>query len=113
MTQVKKYLTWEQTEYPIQWDDARNPQGILYTWEEVFVLIEVLEGVKSGGHKDYHDAYKHLKPEKKEVIIKLIARVKGEDFKEEKARQKGIKVTAEDIELVLQEVLHIQVNKIG
>lgn len=106
MAQVKKYLTWEQTEYPIQWDN--NP----YVWEEVFVLIEVLEGVRSGGHKDYHDAYKHLKPEKQKVLIKLVAKVKGEEFSEEKYKQEGIKVTAEDIELVMKEVLNIQVNKV-
>lgn len=106
MAQVKKYLTWEQTEYPIQWDN--NP----YTWDEVFVLIEILEGVQGGGHKDYHDAYKHLKPEKKKVVIKLIAKVKGQEFVEEKYKQEDIKVTAEDIELIMKEVLNIQVNKV-
>jgi len=106
MTQVKQYLTWDQVEYPIQWDN--NP----YTWDEVFILIEVLEGVRSGGHKDYHDAYKHLKPEKKRVLIKLVARIKGEDYKVEKYKQEDVKVTAEDIELVLKEVLQIQVNKV-
>lgn len=111
MAQVKKYLTWEQTEYPIRWDDAKNPQGLLYTWDEVFVLIEILEGVK-GGHKDYHDAYKHLKPEKKKTLIKLVARVKGEEYKEEKYKQEDIDVTIEDIELVMKEVLNIQVKKV-
>lgn len=106
MAQVKQYLTWEQTEHPIQWDD--NP----YIWEDVFVLIEILEGVRSGGHKDYHDAYKHLKPEKKKVLIKLVAKVKGEEFSEEKYKQEDISVTAADIELVLKEVLNIHVNKV-
>lgn len=106
MTQVKQYLTWEQTTYPIQWDN--NP----YTWDEVFVLIEVLEGVKGGGHKDYHDAYKHLKPEKKKVLIKLVAKIKGEEYKEEKYKQEEIKITAEDIELAINEVLNIQVKKV-
>lgn len=105
MAQVKKYLTWDQTEYPIEWDN--NP----YTWEEVFVLIEVAQAV-GGGHLSPHDAYKHLSDEKKKVIIKVIAKVKGEKFKEEKYKQENIKVTAEDVELVLKEVLHIQVNKV-
>ena len=104
MAQVKKYLTWDQTEYPIQWDN--NP----YTWEEVFVLIEVAQAI-SGGHLP-HDAYKHLEQEKKKVLIKVIAKVKGEEFSEEKYKQDNISVTAEDIELVLKEVLHIQVNKV-
>ncbi len=104
MAQVKKYLTWDQTEYPIQWDN--NP----YTWEEVFVLIEVAEAI-GGGHTP-HDAYKHLEERKKKVLIKVIAKVKGEEFSEEKYKQENIKVTTEDIELVLKEVLHIQVNKV-
>lgn len=105
MTQVKQYLTWEQTEYPIQWDN--NP----YTWDEVFVLIEVAQTVRVSGHTP-HDAYKHLEEKKKKVVIKLIAKVKGVEYKEEKFKQDDVKVTAEDIELVLKEVLHIQVNKV-
>lgn len=105
MAQVKKYLTWEQTEYPIQWDN--NP----YTWDEVFVLIEVLEGIRSGGgNYNPHDAYKHLKPEKKRVLVKLIATVKGEDHQQEKYKQDDITITAEDIQLVASKVLNIQVN---
>ena len=105
MAQVKKYLTWEQTEYPIQWDN--NP----YTWDEVFVLIEIAQAVGGGGYTP-HDAYKHLDEKKKKVLIKVIARVKGEEFSEEKYKQDGIEVTAEDIELVLKEVLNIQVKNI-
>ena len=104
MTQTKKYLTWDQTEYPIQWDN--NP----YTWDEVFVLIEVLETVQGGG--GYHDAYKHLEPEKKKTLIKLIAKVKGEKFEEEKYKQNKISVKVEDIELVIKEVLKIEVKKV-
>jgi hypothetical protein len=106
MAQVKKYLTWEQTEYPIQWDN--NP----YTWDEVFVLIEVADAIGGGGGYTPHDAYKHLEEKKKKVVIKLIAKVKGVEYNEEKFKQDDIKVTAEDIELVLKEVLHIQVNKV-
>lgn len=104
MTQTKQYLTWEQTQYPIQWDN--NP----YTWEEVFVLIEIAEQIGGGGN--YQDVYKHLEPKKKKVLIKLIAKVKGEEFVEEKYKQEDINVTAQDIELVLKEVLHIQINKL-
>tara|TARA_R110000868_G_scaffold224494_1_gene476626 strand:- start:958 stop:1275 length:318 start_codon:yes stop_codon:yes gene_type:complete len=105
MAQVKKYLTWEQTEYPIQWDN--NP----YTWDEVFVLIEIAEAIGSGGGYTPHDAYKHLEERKKKILIKVIAKVKGEEFKEEKYKQGEITVTAEDIELVLKEVLNVQMKK--
>lgn len=101
---MKKYLTWEQTEYPIRWDS--NP----YKWEEVFVLIGIAQAV-AGGHKPY-DAYQHLDQKDKEVVIKLVARVKGKKYKEEKKKRKNIEVTASDIELVLKEVLQVQVNNI-
>lgn len=104
MAQVKQYLTWEQTQYPIRWDS--NP----YKWDEVFVLIGLLQG--AGGHGDYHNAYKHLEQEDKKVLIKLIAKVKGEDHKSEKYKQENIRITAEDIQLVVQEVLNIKLNKI-
>ncbi len=105
MAQVKQYLTWDQTQYPIQWDN--NP----YTWDEVFVLIEVLEQVVSGGHTP-HDAYHKLEPKKKKILIKLIATVKGEDYKSEKYKQENINLTVEDIQLVAKQVLNVKVDKL-
>jgi len=105
MAQVKQYLTWEQTQYPIQWDN--NP----YTWDEVFVLIEVLEQIQGGGgYYEPHNAYKHLEEKKKKVLIKLIATVKGEEYKEEKYKQQDIVITAEDIQLIAKKVLNIDVK---
>lgn len=102
MTQVQQYLTWEQTQYPIQWDN--NP----YEWEDVFVLIEIAEAV-GGGHK-HIDAYKNLDKEKRKRVIKLVAVIKGEEYKEEKFAQNDIKITADDIKLVLKEVLQVHIN---
>lgn len=101
---AQEQLTWGQTQYPIQWDN--NP----YTWDEVFVVIGLAQSV-SGGHAP-HDAYKHLKPEKKKVLIKLIAKIKGEEIELEKYKVDDIRVTASDVELVLKEVLNIQVNQV-
>lgn len=102
---MKQYLTWEQTQYPIQWD--QNP----YTWEEVFVLIGIVQAAAGGGHK-HHDAYKHLDQKEKDIVIRLVAKVKGKKYKNVKKKQQNIEVTASDIELVLKEVLQIQVNNI-
>lgn len=104
MSQQKIYLTWEQTQYPIQWD--QNP----YKWEDVFVLLEILEAV-GGGH-GHLDAYRKLDKEKRKKVIKLIATVKGEEYKEEKFVQEDLKVAVEDIELVLKEVLNVKVSKV-
>ncbi len=104
MTQEGQYLTWEQTQYPVQWDD--NP----YTWDEVFAVAKVARSV--GGGYSPHDAYKNLKPEEKRVVIRLVARIKGQEFKLEKEKVDDIQVTASDVELVLKEVLNIQVNQV-
>lgn len=103
MAQVKQYLTWDQTEYPIQWDN--NP----YTWDEVFILLEVAQAAGGGG---YQQAYQKLDKEKKKKLIRLIAKVKGEEFKEEKYVQEDIEVIAKDIELVVNEILVPKVKKV-
>lgn len=100
---VKKYLTWDQIEYLIQWDS--NP----YTWDEVYVLIEVIE--EAGGlGGPIGPAYEKLPEEKKKKLIKLILKVKGEKIEEEKYKQNDIKVIAKDIEVTAQKVLGIKIN---
>lgn len=104
MTQVKQYLTWDQTEYQIQWDN--NP----YTWDEVFILLEILE--QAGGGGGYGGAYLKLEKDKKKKLIKLIARVKGEEFEEEKYVNEDVNVIARDIEIIINEVFKTNVKKI-
>ena len=101
---TKKYLEWDQTEYPIQWDN--NP----YLWEDVAILLEVLEGVGTVGPIE---TYKKLDEKKKKRLITLIAKVRGEEFKEEKYVQEDIDVIIKDIEIVTKEVLGIdlKINK--
>ncbi len=102
MTQVKQYLTWDQTTYPIQWDN--NP----YTWDEVFILLEIAQAGGGG----YGQAYQKLEKEKKKKLIKLIAKVRGEEFKEEKYVNEDVDVIAKDIEIVINEVLGAKVKKV-
>jgi len=100
---IKKYLTWDQLEYLIQWDS--NP----YTWDEVYVLIEVIE--EAGGlGGPIGPAYEKLPEEKKRKLIKLIVKVKGEKIEEEKYMQNDIKVIAKDIQLTAKEVLGIEIK---
>lgn len=100
---IKKYLTWDQIEYLIQWDS--NP----YTWDEVYVLIEVIE--EAGGlGGPIGPAYEKLPEEKKRKLIKLIVKVKGEKIEEEKYMQNDIKVIAKDIQLTAKEVLGIEIK---
>jgi len=99
---TKQYLTWEQTEYDIQWNN--NP----YTWDEVFILLEIVEEILGGGVPS--EAYQKLEKEKKKRLITLIAKVRGEEFKEEKYVQEDIKVIVKDIEIVAKEVLGIELK---
>lgn len=103
MTEYKKlYLTWDQVRYPIQWDS--NP----YTWDEVFVLIEIAESIGNGG--DFPDIYGGLDKKKKKILIKLVARINGEDYKEEKYKREDIKVIAKGVKVAIKEALNIDIK---
>lgn len=103
MTEYKKqYLTWDQTDYPIQWDN--NP----YTWEEVFILVEIAQLIKDGGGFD--DIYGGLDKEKKKKLIKLVAKVNGKNFEESKYKKENIKVIAKGVKLAIKEVLNIDIK---
>ena len=103
MTEYKKqYLTWDQTQYPIQWDN--NP----YKWEEVFILIEIAQALSGGG--DFPDIYGGLDKKKKKVLIKLVARINGEDYKEEKYKREDIKVIAKGVKVAIKEALNIDIK---
>ena len=71
-----------------------------YTWNEVCLAIEVA----FGGGGGVLGAYENLPKEKKEQFITLILKVKGETI-EEKKKIKDFKVTANDINLTITEVL--------
>ena len=103
MTEYKKvYLTWDQTGYPIQWDN--NP----YTWDEVFVLIEIAQALTNGG--DFEKVYGDLPKKKKETLIKLVAKVEGKEYKEQKYKKENIKVIAKGVKLAVKEVLNIDID---
>ena len=103
MTEYKKqYLTWDQTTYPIQWDN--NP----YTWDEVFILIEIVQALDGGG--DFSDIYGVLSKEKKKKLIKLVARINGEKFEESKYKNEDIKVIAKGVKIAIKEVLNIDIK---
>ena len=103
MTEYKKqYLTWDQPDYPIQWDN--NP----YTWDEVFILIEIAQAIDGGG--DFGDIYGGLDKTKKKKLIKLVAKVNGKNFEESKYKKENIKVIAKGVKLAIKEVLNIDIK---
>jgi len=100
---MKLYLDWNDVRVG-RWDS--NP----FTWDEVFILEEIFGG-GTDGHNPYdvHQNINGKSEEKKKKIIKIIAKLEGKEFKEEKYQNKKIKVTVKDVK-ILFESLNIKVN---
>ena len=84
-----------------------------FTWDDVALVEEVIEVVQdvqeAGG--SVIDGIKKLEPEKKKRFIKLICKVKGiETYSGQKTIRDDIKVSTEDVELVIKEVLGIDLT---
>ena len=94
----------------IKWEDANfkwsdNP----HKWDDVQLVEEVVDVIQANG--GIVDAVQQLSPEKKKRFIKLICKVKGiETYSGQKTIRDDIKVNAEDIELVVKEVLGIDLT---
>ena len=91
------------TRIPFQWNNANfawnnNP----YTWEDCALVEELAAAL--GGH-GAAGVQKVLKDkEKKKRFIKLLCKVKGVEYKEEK-EIKNHKIVISDVELVVNEVM--------
>mgnify|MGYP003146542809 CR=1 FL=1 len=104
MTQFGSKIKWEDANF--LWND--NP----YTWNEVRVIIEVAKG---GG--SLVEKYERLDEEDKKVFIEVMVKVKGNMeyssshiYNEKKEVHDNIKVTAEDVQLVIKEVVGINLE---
>ena len=81
-----------------------------FTWDDVALVEEVVEVVQEAGGSVI-DGIKKLEPEKKKRFIKLICKVKGiETYSGQKTIRDDIDVSAEDVELVIKEVLGIDLT---
>ena len=77
-----------------------------FTWDEVQLVQEIL-----GGGGNIEDDMPWMKPQKKEQLIKLILKVKGETLTESKQKQiKQYKIKAKDVKLVVKEVSGIELT---
>ena len=81
-----------------------------FTWDDVALVEEVIEVVQEAGGSVI-DGIEKLEPEKKKRFIKLICKVKGiETYSGQKTIRDDIEVSAEDVELVIKEVLGIDLT---
>jgi hypothetical protein len=100
----KIWLKWDDPSpaSKIQWDN--NP----YTWDEVFILVQVEQALSSGVPGD--TLWDSLDEKKKRKLIRLILKVKKETITEEKYASQGINVILKDIRFAIKELLKIEVK---
>ena len=87
------FIKWE--DFQLTWDNNR------YDWDAV---RWVAENLGSSPRKRKLRKLRRLKPEQYEKVIKLICKVKGVDYSINRQKRSGIKVTADDIELLVNEI---------
>ena len=108
---------------PIKWEDADfkwnaappsedykvgfEPSKFPYTWNDVALVEEVIEALGGGGVIE-DDMPWMQDEEKKKRLVKLICKVQGKTFKEEKEIQ-DYKIKVSDIKLLAEKVLGIEV----
>ena len=91
-------IKWNEANF--KWED--NP----HIWN---LVVEIVEAIEAGA--GIVEAVQKLEPEKKKRFIKLVCQVKGiETYSGQKTIRDDIEVSAEDIELVIKEVLGIDLT---
>ena len=107
----KKWLKWE--EMTINWE------SIDLTWDEIFILLEVESLIRRGGGsgmKEYVDGnpWKQVNEkigiEKTKSLIKVYCRVNNIDYEESRTPVEDIKVSINEFERFVKEVVSVKVN---
>ena len=86
-------IKWE--DFQLTWDNN------MYKWDAVRWIAENLG---SSPRKRKLRKLRRLKPEQYEQVIKLICKVKGVDYSINRQKRSDIKVTTDDIELLVSEI---------
>ena len=95
----------------ITWNNANFTwNSNSFTWNEVQLVQEIVETIQQGGGI-IEDDMPWMKPKKKEQLIKLILKIKGETLTESKQKQiKQYKIKAKDVRLVIKEISGIELT---
>ena len=110
MTQLKwntTLATWDGTHPSLNGSTVPiNSLGISFTWGDIQLVNELVDG---GGIIE--DDMPWMKQDKKQQLIKLILKIKGETLTESKTKQiKQYKIKAKDVRLVVKEVKGIELT---
>lgn len=105
------FLCHKWGETAIKWNTAR------FKWSECELVGEVLGGFQPGVPGDLavppwlreEEPYSPYEKDKRERFIRLLCKVKNETYSEEKKVREDIKVTIEDVALVVRTVSGIDI----
>ena len=76
-----------------------------YTWNDVVFVIEIADGLGTGGRRAREARLHKFDKDTKKRLIHLICRVKGEKVYDEEKEVGDIQIKLEDADLVINEVL--------
>ena len=101
-------IKWEDADF--KWELApTDTTQTRYTWSDVTLIEEVTSGASSGEEALWN--VQQLDKDKKKRFIKLVCKVKGiETYSGQKTIKENIKITADDVKLVVKEVLGIDLT---
>ena len=98
-------IKWEDADFKWELAPTKVTAG-RYTWNDIAVLQEAIGG---GGDMEEMPWMKWGdEDERKKKLIKLILKVKGKTYREEKETQ-NYKITVKDIKLAVKEVLGAEI----
>lgn len=102
---MNEYPTWDTTN--VQWQNAN------WTFSECQLVEEIVKtysGVDAS--KFFEEPYSPWSrdKEKKKRLIKLICKIKGIEFSSEKEKLENIKISVEDIKLVVKTVSGVELS---
>tara|TARA_Y100000992_G_C21116157_1_gene419619 strand:+ start:259 stop:558 length:300 start_codon:yes stop_codon:yes gene_type:complete len=95
-------IKWEQDE-KIQWDS--NP----YKWDDVKVLITGGASV-SAGAVTFDEITKDFSKEDKKRLVKIVCKVNGIKYEDEKWKKSAGKVNATQVKIAVSKVLGVKID---
>lgn len=105
------YLCYKWGNCNIPWNTAN------WTWRECRLIEEILTEIRPGVPGDLavppwlrEEPYSPYDKDKRERFIRLLCKVKNETYDEQKRIKENIKITVEDVRLVIKTVSGIDVQ---
>ena len=95
-------IKWEQDE-KIQWDDN------IYKWDDIRVLLKGGAAASSGA-TEYRDLTRDFTEEDKKKLVKIVCKVNGLEYQDEKWKKSASKVNATQVKIAVSKVLGVKID---